>query len=205
MPRPRISIQTALLLMTILGMAIVIARLWREIGPLRVEVRHLRDETGRLSIENPTQMHAIEVRTGDPLFWKWRVWVPEGKSAIVYTHWGKVPSTGVPAADGSLHLKAGETWITLRAHPSAGGNSWSTLLESEGNSVGMGIQEADRWWQWPSTASVSDGASFTTAVAKESDSPFILKRLRVSPATNPWKSADPSVYTSGFIVWLDEQ
>ena len=39
--RLRFSLFSALLLMTIAGMAIVIAQLWHEIGPLRKEVRRL--------------------------------------------------------------------------------------------------------------------------------------------------------------------
>jgi hypothetical protein len=205
MPRPRISILTALLLMTILGMAIVLARLWHEVGPLRVEVRQLRNETGRLSIEDATKVHAIEVRTGEPLLWKWRVWVPEGRTIVARTHWGQIPSSGVPKADGSVHLHSGENWITLRAHPSASGSTWSAQLESEGNGVGMSIQEADRWWQWPTTSSTADGVSFTTRVAGEPDSAFILKRHRVSSSSNPSKLLDPTIQTSGFIIWLEER
>jgi hypothetical protein len=201
----RISILTALLLMAILGMAIVIARLWREVAPLRVEVRQLRDETGRLSIDDATKLHAVEVRTGEPLLWKWRVWVPEGRTALVRTRWGKIPSMEVPAASGSLHLKPGEHWITLRAHPSASGNTWSAMLESENNGVGMGIQEADRWWQWPTTNSTADGVNFRTTVAGEPNSVFILKRHRVSPVIGSGKPLDPNAYTSGFVVWLEEQ
>jgi len=44
--RFRISILTALLLTTILGMSIVIAVLWREVAPLRAQVQELREETG---------------------------------------------------------------------------------------------------------------------------------------------------------------
>jgi hypothetical protein len=47
--RPRISILTALLLMTILGMAIVIWQLWHKVGPLQTEVKQLREERGTWS------------------------------------------------------------------------------------------------------------------------------------------------------------
>ena len=75
--RPRISLLSALLFMTIAGMAIVIVQLWREVGPLRAEVRRLRNELGVLTVENPSRLHAIEVRTKDEMIWKWRIWVPE--------------------------------------------------------------------------------------------------------------------------------
>jgi hypothetical protein len=191
--------------MTIVGMAIVIAQLWREVGPLRAEVRHLRDEVGKLSIDDESKIHAIEVRSSEPLLWKWRVWVPQGQSVLVRSQWGNIPSSGVPPAGGSLHLKPGENWITLRAHPSPSGNSWSAQLETATSSVGFSIQEPDRWWQWPTTSSTAEGAGFTTTVAGERDPIFILKRVRVSPIRNPSKLLRPTAPTAGFVVWLERQ
>jgi hypothetical protein len=78
--RPRLSLLSALLLMTIVGLSIAVTQLWREVGPLRAKVSLLRNETGRLSVDDPTQIHAIEVRTSEPLLWKWRVWVPDGRT-----------------------------------------------------------------------------------------------------------------------------
>jgi hypothetical protein len=106
--RPRISLISALLLMTIVGMAMVIAQLWHEVGPLRKEVRALRNEVGRLSIDDPTKVHAIEVRTNEQLSWKWRVWVPENAKVSFHTKWGNVPRTGVPANCPADPLPAGE-------------------------------------------------------------------------------------------------
>jgi hypothetical protein len=112
--RPRFSLLSALLLMTVAGLAIIVVRLWREVGPLRAEVAQLRNETGRLSVGDPTRVHAIEVRTREPLLWKWRVWVPEGqKNVLARYYFGKIPSSGIPAASGSAHLKPGESWVTL--------------------------------------------------------------------------------------------
>ena len=67
------SLLTAVLLMTIVGMAIVIVQLWREVAPLRAEVRRFRDEMGQLTISDPSKFHAIEVRTSDKMIWKWRI------------------------------------------------------------------------------------------------------------------------------------
>jgi hypothetical protein len=205
MPRPRISILTALLLMTILGMGIVVVRQWREISPLRAENELLRNETGRLSIEDPTKIHAIEVRTGEALLWKWRVWNPEGQTLIVRAHWGKIPSSSMPPADGSLHLKPGENWITMRAHASATGNTWSAKLESDGNGLGMSIPEADRWWQWPTTSSTENGIGFRTKVFDDDDRYFVLKRFRVTSINNRGIVSNPSTPTTGFIIWLERR
>jgi hypothetical protein len=202
--RPRISLLSALLLLTVAGMAIVIVQLWREVGPLRAEVTHLRHETGRLSVEDPTKIHAIEVRTSEPLLWKWRVWVPEGKAVLVRYHWGKDPSSGLTPISGSLPLKPGENWVTLRAQNKPP-NSWSARLETATSYVGRSIAEPDRWWQWPTTTSREDGVGFTTTTAGKRDSTVLLKHYRVGPSRDSSKLPQPMVYTSGFIIWLERR
>ena len=203
--RPRISLLAALLLMTIAGMAIVIVQLWREVGPLRAEVVQLRNETGRLSVDDPTKIHAIEVRTSEPLLWKWRVWVPQGQNVLARYHFGSMPSSGVPAASGSVHLKPRKNWVTLWAHASPSGNSWSARLETASSYVGTIIPEPDRWWQWPTTSSTTSGVGFTTTVAGERDSIFILKSVRVAPLDNSSKLLKMNEPTAGFIVWLERK
>src|SRR5947207_15917846 len=76
--RPRISLLTALLLMTIAGLAIVVVLQWREVGPLRAENRRMRDELGYLSIDDPTKAYAIQLKTVGDEPWKWRVYLPPG-------------------------------------------------------------------------------------------------------------------------------
>jgi hypothetical protein len=192
--------------MTIVGMAIVIAQLWHDVGPLRAEISQLRNETGRLSVDEPAKIHAIEVRTSEPLLWKWRVWVPEGQNVLARHHWGKIPSSGVPPASGSVHLKPGENWVTLWAHSSPSEKSWSARLEcGSGSYVGTSIPEPDRWWLWPTTSSRTSGVGFTTAVAPERDPIFILKSYRVSPIVNRSRSMPSAAPTSGFIIWLERK
>jgi hypothetical protein len=202
--RPRISLLSAIMLMTIAGMAIVIAQLWSEVGPLRAELVKLHNETGRLSVDDPTKIHAIEVRTSEPLMWKWRVWVPEGPTVLARYRWGSNPSSGTPPASASLQLKPGENWVTLRAHDKRP-NSWSARLETATDYVGTSIREPDRWWQWPTSSSTDSGIGFTTAVVAEGDSTFVLKHYRVSPNRNRGQPLRPTDPTSGFIIWLERR
>jgi hypothetical protein len=94
--RPRISILTALLLMTILGMGIVIAQLWREIGPLRAELTARRAEMGQLFVRDTTKSHAIGVDWNDDGVWRWRLFLPppargKGNNWVFRTYIGKQP------------------------------------------------------------------------------------------------------------------
>lgn len=203
--RPQISLLSALLLMTIVGMAIVIAQLWSEVGPIREEVRRLRDEVGELSIEDMTRMHAIEVRTGDPLMWKWRMWVPEGQTVVVRSQWGEVPRTGVPRGSGSVSLEPGEQWITYRAQPDSRGDSWTAKLETATGWTGAGIRNNDRWWQWPTTTTTGEGVGFTTKIANADENSFLLKRLRIGTDKNSSQLLNQDSPTAGFIIWLERQ
>src|SRR5262245_10957579 len=113
--RPRISILTALLLMTILGMAIVVIQQWRLIKPMRDELTLLRDETGRLSIDDPKKFHAIRVRADGEYAWKWRVWVPDGREYQLKIATENIPEDGYPSNSGMMTLdKSGESWIEYR-------------------------------------------------------------------------------------------
>src|SRR5262245_4620503 len=113
--RPRFSLLSALLLMTIVGLVIVVIQLWRDIKPLRAELRRLRNEVGALSIEDPTKPHAIQVRIVDDNTWKWRVWIPEGKKYELKIATQDIPQQGFPQSNGSMVLdEPGETWVQYR-------------------------------------------------------------------------------------------
>jgi hypothetical protein len=102
---PRFSILTALLLMTIVGLAIVATRLWREVDPLRAELGRLRDEVGALSIDDPAKPCAIEVRTTSDDTWKWRVWIPEGRAYELHVATENIPKKDIPADQGMIVLE----------------------------------------------------------------------------------------------------
>ena len=89
--RPRISLLSALLLMTIVGMCIVIVQLWREVVPLREEVRSYRNELGFLTIDDRTRIHGIQVPTRED-GWKWRVYFPPGGDYKLQCYTGIIPA-----------------------------------------------------------------------------------------------------------------
>jgi hypothetical protein len=97
--RPQISLLSSLLLLTVVGMAIVIVQFWREIGPLRNEVRQYRTDLGRLTIDDPTRVHGVQVPTREG-GWKWRVYFPPGVDYKVCCYTGMIPP-GVDAVQRS--------------------------------------------------------------------------------------------------------
>jgi hypothetical protein len=116
--------------MTIVGLVIVVAQLWREVGPLREEVRRLRNETGRLFVEDKTKLHAIEVETDNELTWKWRVWIPENRTFVVHFTGENIPD-GFPQRNRmSIGLsEPGEQVITYRIQRDPRNDQWKGSLE----------------------------------------------------------------------------
>jgi len=160
--RLRLSLLNALLLMTIVGLAIVVVQLWREAEPLRAELRGLRDEVGRLSIDDPAKPHAMQVRTGDKFAWKWRIWVPEGQKYRVKVAMQDIPATGFSTSNGMIALdKSGETWIEYRISRDPKTDHWMDEFVTEEGSVGSSSQP---WVTWERSVSTTEGVGKTTRV-----------------------------------------
>jgi hypothetical protein len=201
--RPRISILTALLLMAILAMAIGFVEMRIEVVRMRAELRSLRDETGRLTVEDPQKMYAIGVRTNDPLLWKWRIWVPEGATVFIGTKWGDVPAAGIPS-DGQLNsLDPGEQWITMHAYQDPKDNSWRASLEAKNWKVPVPLPPEDCFWTWPNSGLLIDGVLFETGSEGKSGEPFILTRDRRDHSNGSVQLQATKAPSAGFIIWLE--
>jgi len=89
--RPRYSLLTTLMLMTIAGMALVIWRQWRVVGPLRDEVLRWRNENGVLTIADRSKVHLIISPLLEEVTWHWRIYVPPGRRIELYKQSGVLP------------------------------------------------------------------------------------------------------------------
>jgi hypothetical protein len=95
--RPRYSLLNMLFVMTIVAMAIVIVQFWRELVPLRAEVRKLHDEVGKLSIDDVTKACAIRLLSLNESTWKYRIYVPPGQRYGLGFTVNNVPHQGLPS------------------------------------------------------------------------------------------------------------
>src|SRR5882724_1348501 len=101
MPRLRLSLLNLFCLTAIVALSIVIALLWREVVPLRTEIRQLRNEVGKLTIDDPTKVAVIQFhQNDDELTWRWRVWIPAGHSYRLRWIDAAIPRTEFPALGG---------------------------------------------------------------------------------------------------------
>jgi hypothetical protein len=196
--RLRFSLLNILFLMALVACGITILMLWREVGPLREEVRRLRDEAGMLVVDDPTKVHAIEVNTRDELTWKWRVWIPKGRTYIVRGNGGGIPMEGFPKDGGSMPIyEPGEHVIGYEIDRDRTNGQWygKTTLAGTG-SVGKDHQP---WVEWTSRTSTGGGVP-KSAQSFETGEHIELIRHRVSQASDSSKIEDPS---AGFMIWLE--
>lgn len=199
---PRISLFSTLLLMTIAGMTIVIVQFWREIGPLRREVRLLRDQVGVLTIEDESKLHAIRVLSDADFTWKWRVWIPNGKPRAVYWMWGDVSKDGVPRRSSWAPLNPGEEQLlTLTAKRLDDGKSWVSHLRTARQVSTLSVPDAA--FAVPNSATLR-GVERMTEIAANDGQPFVLGRYRVA-AESQKKLLEKDVPLPGFLIWIEQE
>jgi hypothetical protein len=205
-PRLRFSLLTILLVTTIVGLAVVVVMQWREVIPLRTAVRKLRDEVGALSIEDPTKIHAIQVRTDEKLLWKWRVWIPEGEIVDVHMLWGDVPRTGYPKSRTSSRLEPGENWLTLKVVRDSANGIWMAELNRRGGGVSQSIPDEAAWFDWGGSVWFDgEGVGHSTRAETGHDRDFVLLRTRAAREADLVNRRPPDRPLPGFIVWLERQ
>jgi hypothetical protein len=156
--RPRISLLTAFLLTTIVGLVIAVALFSREIGPLRTEVRRLRSEIGYLSIDDPNRACAVSVPTFEDDTWKWRIYLPVGGQYSICSRSGHLPSR--PG-------HSGNSWFDEVQKAGSGMSSMGTSLHGELLLEGRLIKENDTWI-FVTNYSQSDGSMKTSSKSKDS-------------------------------------
>jgi hypothetical protein len=91
--RLRFSLRSVLFVATIVALAIVVVLQWQRLRLLEREVRVLRTDVGRLTIDDPSLPQAIQIRQIDrEHYWRWRVYLPPSQSYRVFEYSGVLPS-----------------------------------------------------------------------------------------------------------------
>lgn len=219
--RPRFSLLTALLLTTIAGLIIMVATLWREVEPLRAELRQLRTEVGRLTIDDPQKAYAIAIRTDDPMTSRWRIYLPPRTSYTANCYAGIVPSdqnrtsrkwldavkqSGSGSSSGGS--AGGEFLVTVRLVKKEG--TWYVVYHtSRGNLLNGSQSLPTSFGEWlggrgvstTSTVSADGQMSFAQGV------PILLlhmpKPLITELPGGGWSSRMPTEDHEGIVVWIE--
>jgi hypothetical protein len=225
--RPRFSLLTALLLITIVGLSIAVAQLWREVGPLRYDVGRLRTEQGLLVIDNKNRAHAIQLvqKPGESNVWSFRVYVPPGRvyRAMLTVH--NIPSSGLPdvrRVTGSsilgyvdtttyADLKDGECLLTVGVYHNQKNIAYVGFTRQGGGAPALTdarTYEATKWPQQNTSGANVSGVHHVTESASENGE-LVLIRYRecyAPPENAPIDSyvvPDDGPPTDGFMLWIE--
>jgi len=109
----RFSVLNILLVMTLVASGITIWRLWREVVPLRSDIRSLRSQLGVLTIDDPQKVHIVQVPSPGFL-WNWRVYLPAGHDYWLSASRRSNSETGPEMVHASVFLGKGGREINVR-------------------------------------------------------------------------------------------
>jgi hypothetical protein len=196
--RPRFSLLTALLLVAIVAMGIGIWRLYRELVPLRAEVRNLRTQLGVLTIDDDQKFHVVRVREPGGFRWNWRIWLPKGQD-----YWfcasQKVPAKGITGRQSRTFLGMGGMdgqEINLRVAVVPNENGKRTVY-MKGPAADTPLFEVDDTkWLRGETMIGKDVAGEKSQVSSSVDEPLVLLRLSEDPRTS---AVQPP---NGLLIWI---
>jgi hypothetical protein len=200
---PRFSLLTVLLVMNLVACGITIYRQWRELVPMRAELKKLRNEVGALTIDDETKLHAILMPTTERRMWKWRVWVPEGANVTVHYRWNDVPVKGVPKSQRSAPLFPGENIVSFQPGKDDDGN-WRISFSTPSTSYGTPLDSSEHWFDWDQMVSTGEGIGGATTVLDDKSQIYVLKRERVGHFSDSRQLEKVKEPTTGFIIWLEQ-
>ncbi len=227
--RLRLSLLTAILLMTIVGLAIAVALQWREVGPLRAENKRLDEERGTLVIGDPNQLNAIRIpaRFAGEGRQSFRVYVPPGRLYHAFVQVNNIPKDGLPERTtlpdqagilglfrGRLFARIGpgEHTVTIWTVHRGGRADIMLIVGFDSSKIALDVSANTPRNRWPTvtpeTYSVfGDGVGGTT-IAAEGTEPFVLMRHRIQAVTAEsinvgWTTPEPDFPLDGVMLWVE--
>lgn len=227
--RPRVSLLSLLLLVSLLASATMTTLLWREIGPLRAEVRRLRDETGQLTIDDPQRTHVIQVPTEGRDPQRYRVYLPAGRRYAFCYQANRIPRQGTPPANGgSGWLDPGEWIVSVRLEPMQDAKTGDLIPylnarfyfenvddANQKHSYAVSLGERDNEWIDEETGSATYSWQHPGRETESSDptEALVLYRARAHrrvvtqrhPDGRPsiWKHEPYEGDCDGFMIWIE--
>lgn len=218
MPRiyPRISLLTAILLMTIIGLSIVTFRLWLQLEPLRVQVRSMRTELGLLNVEDPTVAQAIQLGTDKVDHWKWRIYLPEGGDYELFIYDGMIPPHGFNkswydeirknASGMSTTMNGGEFVFNVELKKE--GDRWLVLTSRGIDRPGSVMSVNGDWLSSERSHGVNSSVGYDAAATYRPGEPIHIMTMLEPVVTKKGTSTSWSTPTgpaNGIVIWIEQQ
>jgi hypothetical protein len=204
--RLRFSLLTVLLLTTIVALTLTIGILYREVRVLRKETSQWRSEYGVLTVDDPSKVHAIQIRENKDLSWAWRVFIPAGSKINLDYTMRNIPREGFPESFGGMRSPAsGEHVIRFSIRKDPKTEQWKSVIETDSTKM-FGIVGEEWFLKSPPWSTLFHGVGSQTK-AEGADGILLLHRLRAFPPDAQGGVADPGrdVLCPGFMLWLERE
>jgi len=226
--RVRYSLGTLLILVAVVGVIVGSFVVGTRLRRAERELKALRDETGRLTIGDRSQVHVINVRvdedtaadvTGDkPNTWRWRVFIPKGQKYSWNLAAKDIPQLDVPQEAGVKVTSNEPYWerdnevlVTARLRRQDD-DHWRLSVESRigdsKNQMGGGsLKIPAENLAWNTEGASTDGrvaGSRGTKLYEPGRAIILLQRRPVArrPDGTYGPSPDPM---PGFMIWLQPE
>ena len=206
--RTRFTIRGLLIAVIIVAMSLALGLAYRELIPLRREVKRLRDQAGILTIEENSKLNAIAIETYTPIAWKWKVWIPADKHFRLRFAAKEVPIRGAfPARPATTNIVAEATGreieIVAKIEKRIDGSVRLAVTQGPGTMYAS-IDPQNAGWLLTSSGSTTQGVGKMHRLHNDRDKPLVLlrKRFFYTPGTIP-PTPNPKT-TDGVMIWIDE-
>ena len=221
--RTRYSLRTLLILVAVAGVIVGSFVVGTRLKQAQRELKVLREETGRLTIGDRSQVHVINVAvddvTGDePSTWRWRLFIPKGHKYSWNLAAENIPQHEVPQEAGVKAVSYESYWerdnevlvtATLRRQDD---QHWrlsveSRIGESRNQMSGGSLEIPAEKLAWHTRGASTDGrvAGRSGTQLFEPNGPIILLQRRPL-ARQPDGSSKPSPDPMpGFMIWLQPE
>ena len=96
----RFRLRTLMIVVAVVGVIVGSYVMGTKLRQAERELQVLRNETGRLTIGDRTQVHVINVAVDEPNTWRWRLFIPKGQKYSWNLAAEEIPQFDVPQRAG---------------------------------------------------------------------------------------------------------
>lgn len=203
-PEPRFSLRAFLLLLFIASLvASNLFTAW-QVRQLREENIQMHKELGRLVVSDPSKVHLLAVPSHEDMLWRWRIYVPKGRSLKLFVSTQDVPQEDFPTNYVTGPLKEGEYLLTAAIRRDRNGK-WQAAVAGPQTSYSVGIADDHTAWLSGGGGWVTSQAGADSTEVFSTDQPCELLRVRSAKKLPPNGSTIAPDPTDGLLLWIKKQ
>ena len=195
----RFSLLSLLLTVSLICVSVSHVQVSRKNQRLAEENRHLKTELGYIDVQDPKKAYVLRLESPEPLTWRFRVYLPPGKTYFL-NRCQKWVESGFPqhASSGPFHYN-GPFTLTASLYEDADGWGHRISMPRSGG-AGWSHGHGDEM-KWLSDHSANRSNLLRGQQQKfDPESPIPIMRLRAYAVQQGVKAESPA---PGFMIWFD--